>query len=53
MPNIEGMKDLLVKWGLISQVWDLKDAGIPLIEAIELVYKAHTNGNAYIAIQVR
>ena len=44
---IEMMKDWLVKWGLISQVWDLNDSGIPLIDAITIVYKAHTRGNAY------
>lgn len=46
MPNIEGMKDLLVKWGLLPQVWELKDAGFNLIDAINLVYKAHTLGRA-------
>ena len=52
MQNIEAMKDLLVKWGLIDQVWALKDAGFTLVEAICIVYKAHTRGNAYIAVQL-
>ena len=46
MPNIERMKDQLVVWGLIPQVWELKDAGFALVDAIALVYKAHTQ-NAY------
>ncbi len=47
MPNIEAMKDWLSSRGLINQVWELKDAGFALVDAIELVYKAHTRGNAY------
>lgn len=44
--NIERMKDQLVAWGLLSQVWELKDAGFTLTDAITLVYKAHTRGTA-------
>lgn len=47
MSNIEAMKDLLAQWGMIQQVWELKDAGFSLVDAITLVYKAHTRGNAY------
>lgn len=47
MSRIEAMKDLLAQWGLIPQVWELNDAGFPLVDAISLVYKAHTQGNAY------
>lgn len=42
MANIEAMKDILVKWGLLPQVWELKDAGFSLVDAITIVYKAHT-----------
>lgn len=47
--NIERMKDQLVAWGLIPQVWELKDAGFALTDAITLVYNAHTRGNANLA----
>ena len=47
MPNVEKMKDQLVAWGLLSQVWDMKDAGYALTDAITLVYIAHTRGKAY------
>lgn len=47
MPNVERMKDQLVAWGLIPQVWDMKDAGYSLLEAITYVYIAHVNGKAY------
>lgn len=42
MPNYEGMKDQLVEWGLIPQVWELKDAGFKLTDAIMYVFMAHT-----------
>lgn len=45
--NIERMKDQLAAWGLLSQVWELKDAGFALTDAITLVFNAHTRGNAY------
>ena len=51
MPNIERMKDQLATWGLIPQVWDLKDSGFSLVDAIYLVYEAHTRGRAFIAAQ--
>lgn len=44
MLNVEKMKDQLVAWGLLSQVWELKDAGYSLIDAITFVYHAHTQG---------
>lgn len=44
--DIERMKDQLVIWGLIPQVWELKDAGFSLLDAITFVYNAHTRGNA-------
>ena len=47
MLNIERMKDQLVAWGLIPQVWDMKDAGYSLTDAITIVYIAHTRGKAY------
>ena len=52
MPNIEGMKDQLVVWGLIPQVWELTDSGFSLVDAISIVYKAHTRGTAFIAVQL-
>lgn len=46
MPNIDKMVDQLVAWGVISQVWELEEAGFALKEAITLVHNAHTH-NAY------
>ena len=51
MPGIERMKDQLASWGLISQVWELVDAGFPLTTAIGVVYKAHVGGKAFLATQ--
>ena len=47
MPDIEKMKDQLAEWGLIQQVWELKDSGYTLVESIMLVYAAHTRGTPY------
>lgn len=47
MSNIVKMKDTLTQWGLQSQVWDLAYSGYSMADAINLVYKAHTRGNAY------
>lgn len=46
VPGIEKMKDQLVAWGLIAQVWELTDAGFALVDAITLVHNAHAH-NAY------
>ena len=47
MSSIVKMKDTLTQWGLQSQVWDLANNGYSMSDAISLVYKAHTRGNAY------
>ena len=47
MSSIVKMKDTLAQWGLLSQVWDLAYSGYSMTDAISLVYKAHTRGNAY------
>jgi len=48
MSSIVMMKDTLTQWGLQSQVWDLAYSGYSISDAISLVYKAHTRGNAYL-----
>lgn len=47
MSSIVMMKDTLTQWGLQPQVWDLAYNGYSIADAISLVYKAHTRGNAY------
>lgn len=51
MSDIVRMKDTLTQWGLQPQVWDLANNGYSMTDAISLVYKAHTRGNAYRALR--
>ena len=41
MPKVEEMRNILVQWGLLSQVMELNAEGFAIDDAIRYVYIAH------------
>lgn len=41
MSDIEAMKNVLDRWGLLPQVLDLYNDGFTMVQAIKCVYIAH------------